>query len=434
MHASTMTADLLAHASSADIAALPELQRDLLQKMRMEAAMVATPDDAELRGAYFDLLVQFAGGRTGLSHALLPELGHPLYFRCGSTDVFNLAQIFRDDGYGFAMRAAPLRVLDLGAYCGYAAVYLARRFPQAQILCVEPCASSFRLLSLNTTPYRRIRVINAAAWHSNTRLGVNARYYGDWGTQLQAALPDSERMIPGYAVAQLLDLAGWDHADMVKCDIEGSEAAVFADPSTRWLQRLDVLAVETHEFIVANSTAAVVACFDPALYEQGRHGEALLFQRRVPFRALSRPPAREMPLVNSEPGLFPLALQDVSSAAWGFFTFDGDFFQLHPNPPGEPPARAIFPRTLDGQTRLSATLHHAGRPSASISCTVIVQREDGSEVLRAERVVASHEKIPFEIDLPALTGRHRFILQSEMAPGAPHNFNAWARWLGPRLS
>src|SRR5260370_28757501 len=74
--------------SSAEIAALPELQRELLQKMQMEAAMLAAPEDTGLRHAYFDLLVQFAGSRTGLSHALLPELGHPLYFRCGSTDVF----------------------------------------------------------------------------------------------------------------------------------------------------------------------------------------------------------------------------------------------------------------------------------------------------------------------------------------------------------
>jgi hypothetical protein len=33
-----------------------------------------------------------------------------------------------------------------------------------------------------------------------------------------------------------------------------------------------------------------------------------------------------------------------------------------------------------------------------------------------------------------LSGRHRFVLQTEMAQGAAHNFNAWARWLSPRLS
>jgi hypothetical protein len=156
--------------------AISALQRDLLDKMQLEAAMLEAPADEAVRGAYFDLLMRFAASRTGLSHAVLPELGHPLYFRCGSTDVANMAQIFRHGSYGFPMRSTPLRILDLGAYVGYAAVYLARRFPDAEVLCVEPSASSFRLLVLNTTPYRRISRVNAAVWHHAARLGVAARY------------------------------------------------------------------------------------------------------------------------------------------------------------------------------------------------------------------------------------------------------------------
>jgi FkbM family methyltransferase len=415
-------------------AAPSPLQRELLRKMELEAAMVASPHDQALRASYFELLLQFAVTRTGLSHALLPELGHPLYFRCGSTDAANMAQIFRDNAYGFAMRATPLRILDLGAYAGYAAVYLARRFPHAQVACVEPCDSNFRMLTLNTTPYRRIRTIQAAAWHSTTRLGVQARYFGDWGTQLQDGLPDADCTIQAHSVADLLTLVGWSQADFIKCDIEGSELAVFADPTVRWLEMLDVLAIETHDTIQAGCSDAVAACFDPLLFEKSRHGEVELYQRRTPLRAMVRLPPRELHLINGEPGLFPLALQDVSRAAWGFFTFDGDSCQLHPNLPGEKPARVIFPRTLDGHRRFVATLHHAGYPAAAISFTLIVQREDGSEVLRAEHALSAGERTTLSVALPSLTGRHRFILQTEMAAGAPHNFNAWARWLAPRVA
>ncbi len=417
-----------------ELAAMPELQRELLRKMQLETAMSAAPGDQGLRREYFDLLLQFAGCRTGLSHALLPELGQPLHFRCGSIDVFNLSQVFRDGAYGFPMRATPLRILQLGAYCGYAAVYLAHRFPQAQILCVEPCASNFRMLSLNTTPLRRIRVINVAAWHSATRLGVKARYYGDWGIQLHDALPEEARVIPACSVPELLQMAGWERADMVLSDIEGAEAAVFADPTARWLHGVDVVAVDTHEAAAPNSAAVVAACFDPTAYERTQHGETTLFQRRVPFRALARAPVPELPLVSSEPGLLPIALQDVSSAAWGFFTFDSDCCQLHPNPPGEAPARAIFPRSLDGQGRFSAILQHAGRPSAGIVFSVIIQREDGGEVWRVDRLVEPQGRMPVDLELPGLSGRHRIVLQTAMAPGAANNFNGWARWLNPRLS
>ena len=414
-------------------AVLSGLQRELLGKMELEAAMVASPHDQLLRARYFDLLQQFASSRTGLSHALLPELGHPLYFRCGSSDASNMTQIFRDNGYGFTMRATPRRILDLGAYAGYAAVYLARRFPQAEIACVEPGDDNYRLLTLNTAAYRRIQAIHAAAWHSTAKLGVGARYYGDWGTQLQDRVPDAEKTVPAYAVPELLEMAGWRGADLVKCDIEGSEFAVFADPNARWLELMDVLAIEIHDAVQPGASEMVAACCPPDLFDHSRHGETEVFQRRVPRCAVNPPAPRELHLINCEPGLFPFALRDVSRAAWGFFTFDGDCCQVHPNPPGEKPARVVFPRTLDGQRRFAATVHHAGSPAAAIVFTLIVEAEDGSEVQRAELALGAGERSSMNVNLPTLTGRHRLVLQTAMAPGAPHNYNGWARWLSPRV-
>ncbi len=228
-------------------------------------------------------------------------------------------------------------------------------------------------------------------------------------------------------------MAGWRGAGLVKCDIEGAEYAVFSDPNARWLELIDVLAIEMHDSMQPGASEMVAACFPSDLFERTRHGEADLFQRRVPLCAVDPPAARELHLINCEPGLFPFALRDVSRAAWGFFTFDGDSCQVHPNPPGEKPARVVFPRTLDGQRRFLATVQHAGHPAAAIVFTLIVEAEDGSEVLRAELALPSGERAPMTVNLPAVTGRHRFVLQTEMAPGAPHNYNAWARWLAPRV-
>jgi FkbM family methyltransferase len=414
--------------------AISPLQRDLLDKMQLEAAMLAAPADESVRTAYFDLLMRFATSRTGLSHAVLPELGHPLYFRCGSTDVANMAQIFRHSSYGFPMRSAPLRILDLGAYVGYAAVYLARRFPQAEILCVEPSVSSFRLLVLNTTPYGRISRMNAAVWHHATRLGVAARYYGDWGTQLQDHVLEADRTIAGLGVPDLLRQAGWTHVDMVKCDIEGAECAVFADPHAAWLHTLDALAVEIHDSIMPGATEIVTACLDRSVFELTRHGENHLFERLEPYRAILRPPPRELSLLHGEPGLFPLLLQNVSDTPWGFFTFDGTSCQLHPNLPGEAPARIVFPRTLDGQTRFRSGIDHAGVLAASVTFSVEIQQENGDIVARAERLVPPGGSLRLNLTFPGLTGRHRIILQTAVDPASVHIHNAWARWIDPLLS
>lgn len=433
-----------ARAPAPDAQAVLPLQRDLLAKMELEAAMLASPADAKLRAGYFDLLFSFSALRTGLSHAVLPEIGHPLYFRCGSSDVANLAQVFRDGAQAFPMQATPLRILDLGAYVGYAAVFLARRFPQAELLCVEPTPDSFRLLCLNTMPYRRISRRRVAAWHHPARLGVAARYYGDWGTQLQDQLPEEQRRIEALDVPGLLREAGWDQVDLVKCDIEGAETAVFADPLASWLHRLDTVAIETHEAIAPGSAAVVEACFPGTLFRRTTHGETTVYERHVPFRALRTPPPRTLRLIHAEPGLFPFGLQDVSPAPWGFFSFDGTSCQLHPNAPGEAPARVVFPRTLDGQTRFACTLMHAGREACNLRFSVRVEREDGSVAAAVERVVRPGISEELVLRMPGsagaggpwqgLFGRHRIILQVEVAPGGTHNHNAWARWIDPRLS
>src|SRR5580698_2064360 len=123
---------------------------DLMRKLELEAGMLAAPQDKALRAAYFDHLGRIAIAHTGLQTVALPEVGIPLYFRCGTPDIAVLANVFRDNALDFEMRPTPLRILVIGAYAGYSTVDIARRFPRAQILAVEPLADNFRLLALHT--------------------------------------------------------------------------------------------------------------------------------------------------------------------------------------------------------------------------------------------------------------------------------------------
>lgn len=93
----------------------------------------------------------------------------------------------------------------------------------------------------------------------------------------------------------------------------------------------------------------------------------------------------------------------------------------------------MFPRLLAGQTEFSAVLHHAGPVGAPVVFTLALERQDGSEVLRAERVLHAREQVLWSVPLPAPTGPHRVVLQTAMAAGAANNNNGWARWLEPTL-
>jgi hypothetical protein len=410
--------------------------RDLARKAELEAAMAAAPEDGRTRLGYFELLTRIAATHTGLLPVLLPEIGVPLYIRCGTPDIAALLHVFRDHGYALpGLRATPQRIVVVGAYAGYAAVDLARRHTRALLLCAEPLADNFRLLSVNTTLWRRIRVAPTALWHSTTRLAPSGRFQADWAVRLTDEALDAERTIGAMSMLELLTRAGWSNVDMVVCDAAGAEREIFSDPLAPWLRQIDVALVRSYDQFAPGASAMVAACFPEEIFAHRQHGAFDLFERRAPLTAFP-PLPREHPLLRPELGIAPFMLQNIANASWAFFVFDGASCQLHPNAPGEPPARATFPVRLDGYTRLLSGLFHAGQPPAApIVFAATVQREDGTVLASGETTLAARGVGRLNVPLPeGLRGQALVVLQTAMAPEAVNNQMAWARWIEPRLS
>ena len=206
--------------------------------------------------------------------------------------------------------------------------------PRAQVLAAEPLADNFRLLSINTTPWRRIRVAQVALWHHATRLAAAGRLQADWAVRLTDEGLDADRTLGAITLPELLVRAGWTHADMVVCDAAGSEREVFADPLAPWLRQVDVVLVRCYDQLAAQARDMVVACFPEETFARSQHGAFDLFERRTPLTALPKLP-EEIPLIRAEPGGALFRLQDVANFGWAFFIFDGTSCQLHANPPGE---------------------------------------------------------------------------------------------------
>lgn len=420
--------------SSLDNSARPRAFSGLAEKLRLEEDMRRAPADQSLRKAYFDLLGRVAAMTTGLGWAVLPELSHPLFFRHGTTDVASMAQIFLLQRYDVPLRTSPQKILDLGAYVGYAAVHFAQRFPDAKILCVEPMVAAFRVLLLNTLPYQNIICRNVGVWGHAARLSPFTVLEGESGMYLSDGVEQGGISCDAQTIITLLHSAGWPHVDLIKCSIAGAEIAVFADPQSSWLNTLDALLIMTHDDIVPGASHVVESCFDPLDIAQSMFGEIAVFERKLPFQASHDPKAPEITLINPGVTVSPFFVQDVDPVPWGFFMFDGMSCQLHPNSPAiDRPARLIFPRSLSGQSRALTWVMHAGVQSAPVRFLLRIEAEDGRVVAETSRTLVEGCKEPVELEFEAAFGRHRIILQTEMAPGHPNNRNAWARWLNPRL-
>jgi FkbM family methyltransferase len=396
-------------------------------KYALEAALRREPGNAVLRARYREVLERINRSTLGLATIVLPELMNPLYYRCGSSDLANFDQIFGQQEFAMPLAQPPARILDLGAYAGYAAVYLTHRFPGAEITCVEPSAANFKVLTLNTSPYPRIRRLNGAVWSKPARLSVSGHELGDWGAQFSAGAGDAATQ--AWSVEDILRLSGWDRADLIKCDIEGSEREVFADRSARWHQDALCVTVETHDEWIPGCLATVEACFGPEKFERSRSGELSVFLRRDAAGRTALPPV--MRLLEPEGARSPIELQDVSEGIWGFMIFDDHSCQLHPNDAGGPPARLIIEREFAGHSRFEAMASLPPKARDAVRFSVEVQDRAGQTLGRAECVAPPGSDIPLELALPALCGRHRVILQTEMAKPAGDSFHAWAHWIKP---
>ena len=411
-----------------------DLRCCLQDKLDLESAIRQAPADLAVRARYFDLLQTVAARASGLGMVLLPELPSPLYFRAGTADIAHLQDVFGVDQRALNLRAEPRRILDLGAFAGYAALQLARRFPNAEIACVEPMPENFRLLQMNTLPYRQITCLNVAVWRHAARLSARTRHGGDAGVQLSDEGIDGDRRIQSVSVSELLRMLGWSSVDFIHCDIVGAEASIFCDPRAAWLDQLETLMVRPYDDLTAGAAAIVGACFDPAQFARRCHAAFHVYERSVPLRAGADSPA-VISVIDGDHGPEPMLVQNVAPVPWGFFIFDDNSCQLHPNSPGPgAPARAIFPRTLAGHICVRGTVEHAGSLASPIAFDICVRSQTGHTIAQARYILAEAEQRDFVLEFPALTGRYSVVLQTEMEAGATGNMNAWGRWINLRLA
>jgi FkbM family methyltransferase len=360
-------------------------------------------------------------------------LAYPLYFRGGSSDLANFDQIFGLEELSVPLPQPPARILDLGAYVGYAAVYLAQMFPEAEIVCVEPSPANFRLLTLNTSAYPRIRRLNGAVWSRSTTLAVDGYELGDWGTHFTTCLGDkgTGKGTPAWSVDDILASVGWDRADFVKCDIEGGEREVFADRAARWHQEALCVTVETHDAWVPGCLAAVQVCFPEASHDRVWSGEVWAFIRRG-GKPSGAPPA--MMLLEPSLARQNFELTDVPEGIWGFMLFDDHSCQLHPNAAGGPPATLTVERAFARQRRFAATVSLPDKARDPVRFSVeVVDAASGRCVAQAAQVAAPGRRAALELELPPLSGRHRVMLRTNMAEPGGDSFHAWAHWLKPQF-
>lgn len=205
-----------------------------------------------VRGALQLARVQFEawGGGGGGKVYKISVAGYPdpVFIRGGkSSDATVLYQIFGVREYQLAAALKSVNfIFDAGANIGLASLYFLRRYPTAKILAVEADPGNFEICRLNLAPYQeRVILQQGALWSSCCRL-VLVPCSTEWGLAVRAAQPGEDAAIEAFDFPTLMAIAGQDSVDLLKLDIEGSEAELFNSDALPWLRTIRNIVVEFH--------------------------------------------------------------------------------------------------------------------------------------------------------------------------------------------
>jgi FkbM family methyltransferase len=365
-------------------------------------------------------------------------------FRSGSSDLANIDNIFVNDGigetefgygyYGFSM-PCPKRILDLGAYCGFAAVYFANRFPHAAIICVEPPGSNFDTLLVNTSPYPNIRCVPAAIWPERTHVSPAGHLFGDWGnvfTKAKDAAPD--QVIPAYTITDILRMFDWDGVDFIKCMVENIQLDVLCARERPWLDKLVCVCTRPPggSWSRPDDELLLDAAFPGELFDKTRQDETRVFTRRT-ARGVSLPNGlKPIRLIPPSPEFQRYVVANIPEDSLHFYKFDYCALQLAPNAPASPPATISFPVLLDGHSRFSTRIIVGPTQSDTITFKVMLTEcSSGAVVLQASKEIHGEAVFDWELSFPPASGSHDLALSTEYS-GSGGGVN-WARCVDPKL-
>lgn len=274
-------------AAARRLAALPPL-RQILTSRRVEPLIAVVLRASPVRERVRFLARELR--RPAEPHAYrLRSGGATILVRHGTPDVAALGEVFYERQYEPPEEVAtflqglghPLTILDLGANVGLFGAFAATRFPDAQIVAIEPDPSNIELL-------RRMAGANDWDWEVIEAAAAPA----DGVVPFASGRFTHSRIEEGAASVRAVDVMPFlERADLAKVDIEGAEWAILGDERFPSFAP-PALALEHHPYLSPGDDprSAVLRLLNDAGYEVLRlmdlaPGQGLLWAlRRKPHR------------------------------------------------------------------------------------------------------------------------------------------------------
>lgn len=232
-----------------------------------------------LRGPY--VLAKIRAARQGLVKIDMPALGAPLFVRAGTSDRPAFEQVFVFEDYDTSfIRFRPELIIDAGANAGFATRFLARTYPWARIVAIEPEASNFELLVRNTCHLDRVVPIRAALWNRTASLRIQNPQDEKWAFRIEQGSAEGSAQIMAITVPEVMAYTGASRVDILKLDIEGTEKDLFESDYDSWLGRVNAIIIELHDRLRPGCSDVFYRAIRRYNFTQFHRGEHVILLRQ----------------------------------------------------------------------------------------------------------------------------------------------------------
>lgn len=186
-----------------------------------------------------------------------------------SDDYSTLMSIAGDDSYHFSAMHAPQVILDVGAHIGFFSILAAQRFPEAQVIAVEPDLENYTALLKNIA----LNNLTNISTHNVAVAGQYGKvtFYTSAHTVAHSLFGDFDGKSVDKKEVEAVPLSHFKNVDVLKFDAEGAEYTIGAFPAVSYL------AVEIHKIEgqdMQRLIKEIRSRFNVISYEQGKTGHA----------------------------------------------------------------------------------------------------------------------------------------------------------------
>lgn len=207
----------------------------------------------------------------------LKKLQHPFSMRKNPYDYATFEEVLLREDYNIDFGFEPRTIIDGGANIGLTSVFFANKFPNANIVAVEPEKENFQMLQKNTSSYSNISLLSAGIWDHNAFLSVVDEGKGNNAFTVKEVPVNTENAIKALSVYDIMKQQGWSTIDILKLDIEGTEKNIFEKNYENWLPFVRVIIIELHDRMIEGCSEAVFDTISKYNFSREIKGENHIF-------------------------------------------------------------------------------------------------------------------------------------------------------------